>query len=507
MIRNSFTLALLGASAFMAIGAAQAQEPAPADAPALVSDAPAPDEATANNEFLQAQVESLQAQIDNLKKQMTAAQPTWKGAPQWSDPDSGFTFKPKGVLQFDAGYVSIPGHLTGAGNILVPAAAGPGGAGPINTNNLGWNMRARRLIFGAEGAIPGGFGYKIEFELSQGSVNYEDLILTWQKAGSPVMLTAGYHYPLSSLELLTSNRFTSFMERAAMNDAFGYGRRLGLSAAYLDPAGRYTLTAGVWGADINDSTNFNRNNWQASVRGTYSPMIGEVQGHLGFQFQHRSSATDARNVRYRVRPFTQTTDQRFIDTGRIAATGDDILGGELAAIYKSFHFASEFQYDWVRGISVNAFGPNNGTGGSAIFPAENPNFFSGYAEVGYFLTGETRGYKGGKWDRTKVLNPVGKGGFGAVQINARFDYTDLGDRIATGPLVSGTTYVNGGKMAGYQASLIWLPTDYVKFLLQYTRAHVEGGAAAVAPFTTSTQPFFDRPYNVDQVGLRAQLDF
>ena len=33
----------------------------------------------------------------------------------------------------------------------------------------------------------------------------------------------------------------------------------------------------------------------------------------------------------------------------------------------------------------------------------------GYFEVGYYLTGESRGYKGGKWDRTKVLNPFDKG--------------------------------------------------------------------------------------------------
>jgi len=62
------------------------------------------------------------------------------------------------VLQFDAGYVSIPGHLTTGGTF-----------GGVNTNNLGWNIRARRLIFGAEGSLPGGFGYKIEFELSQGA--------------------------------------------------------------------------------------------------------------------------------------------------------------------------------------------------------------------------------------------------------------------------------------------------------------------------------------------------
>ena len=46
-----------------------------------------------------------------------------------------------------------------------------------------------------------------------------------------------------------------------------------------------------------------------------------------------------------------------------------------------------------------------------------PSFCGGYAEVGYYLTGESRGYKGGKWDRTKVLKPFDKGGWGAIQLN------------------------------------------------------------------------------------------
>ena len=55
----------------------------------------------------------------------------------------------------------------------------------------------------------------------------------------------------------------------------------------------------------------------------------------------------------------------------------------------------------------------------------NPSFWGGYVEAGYFLTGETRGYKAGAWDRTKVLKPFSKGGFGAVQVIGRVDYLDL----------------------------------------------------------------------------------
>ncbi len=474
------------------------------DAPAAEEAAPTPEETAAQTAFLAAQVESLQQQIEALKKQMTAASPSWKGAPQWADTGAGWTFKPKGVLQFDAGYVTIPSKKGLNG---LTAAGRPATVGGINTNNLGFGSRARRLIFGVEGTIPGDFFYKFELQVAQSTVDYEDLVIGYQKAGSPWSITLGHQYPLSSLELMTSNRFTSFMERAGNTDAFGYGRRLGGTIAYNAVDGLYGIAAGAYGEDI-ANTNVARTGWQASVRGYYSPMLGSAQGHLGFQFQHRVAPRDAQGMTYRLRPYTQITDQRFINTGAIAADGDDILGLELAGVLHSFHVASEWQHVWVRGYQPGEFPfghVNNGVSGTAY--RGDPQFDSGYIEAGYFLTGETRGYKGGKWDRTKVLKPFNAGGWGALQINGRIDYTDLRDKVASGATVVGTNYVNGGRSIGYESSLIWLPTDYVKFMLQYAHSDITGGPAAVAPFASTAKAIQDRSYGVDAVTMRAQLDF
>lgn len=502
MTISKFSLGLLAASSLTLIAApafAQDQAPAAEQAP------PTAEETAAQTAFLAAQVESLQAQIEALKKQVAGASPSWKGAPQWADPGAGWTFKPKGVLQFDAGYVTIP-STTGLNGLT--AAGRPATVGGINTNNLGFNSRARRLIVGVEGTIPGDFFYKFELQLSQGTVDYEDMVIGYQKAGSPWSVTLGYQYPLSSLELLTSNRFTSFMERSANTDAFGYNRRLGGTVAYTAPTGLYGIAAGFYGNDTINSNVFNRTSWQASVRGYYSPVIGDTQGHLGFQFQHRVAPRDAQGISYGIRPYTQITDQRFITTGTIAADGDDILGIEAAAIHKSFHFASEWQHLWVRGYQPGQFPfghVNNAIAGTAY--TGDPQFDSGYAEIGYFLTGETRGYKGGKWDRTKVLKPFNQGGWGAVQINGRVDYTELRDHVDGNAPVIGVNYVNGGRSIGYEASAIWLPTDYVKFMVQYAHSDITGGPAAVAPFSTSTALQQDRSYGVDSITMRAQLDF
>lgn len=502
-VKYHLPLLPIAMSALALASGAQAQE-TPA-AGASTESPPAQPAITAELEALKAQINALQAQVAKLQAKDKAIEPSWKGAPSWAD-SAGWSFKPKGVIQFDGGYVSLPRKIAGT-----VAVAGTATGSGVNTNNLGWNTRARRLILGAEGTIPGGFGYKFELEMSQGSVNYEDMVISYQKAGSPWSVTLGHQYPLSSLELLTSNRFTSFMERPGGVDAFGFGRRIGGTVAYTDLKGLWSLAGGLY-SDDGANTNIARTGWQASIRGYYSPKIGDVQAHLGFQYQHRASPTDAQNVRYRQRPYTQVTGERFIDSGALAAKGDDILGGELALIYKSLHLASEYEHVWVRGIRPgHVFGVNNGAG-TTNFLAGDPQFRSGYVEVGYFLTGETRGYKAGKWDRTKVLHPITSGGIGAFQLNGRLDFTDLSDRVG-GPATvltgNGITYINGGISKGYMASLIWLPIDYVKFMLQYAHSDISGGpsARAFSGYTTPTPAGFQHGYGVDAIGFRTQLDF
>ena len=170
---------------------------------------------------------------------------------------------------------------------------------------------------------------------------------------------------------------------------------------------------------------------------------------------------------------------------------------------------------WVDGIRPAAFttlGLNNGTGCAvaACGYADDPSFVSGYAEVGFYLTGETRGYKGGKWDRTKVLHPFDKGGMGAIQINGRFDYLNLGDRVAPGAgatLLTAPNYVNGGRQLGYQASVIWNPIDYIRFMAQLAHANYKGGPRAATIDPTSTDPINQRDFSVDSFALRAQVEF
>ena len=542
MIRKPIIAALLAGSALAA--PALAQEPLPeaqqvpaepdasdATADAAIASAAPVDDAQAKIELLEAQVEALQEALEGIKTQMTATTPSWKGAPLYEDKEAGWSFKPRGRIQYDAGWVGNPDDDPNGG---------------LLTRNLGFNTRARRIRLGAEGTIPGGFGYKFEMDFANSTVGFGDVILTYAPKNKPFNFIVGNHETWNGLEQISSSRFLSFMERAAFDDAFVNTRRIGLSAGYVNKAGDLRFNAGLFTAHSIDSS-LDNDGWIGAARAVYSPLMGANQMHFGANFQHRefqsnnggtipSSAgqpSAGQSVRYRARPFTQLTDVRFVDTGNFAAKGDNIFGLEAAGIFKSLHIAAEGQYTKVDaygpgdqlGIddALDQFGTTAGTPTGSFYVADgNPSFWGGYIEAGYFLTGETRGYKNGTWDRTKVLKPFSKDGWGAVQVNARLDYLDLDSgklkRGCTNNFTSLTlsctgagpaNFTKGGKQLGLLGSIVWIPEDYLRLYLQYSHASVTGGPFAdeVEGLSSSAPDLDKEKYGVDVIMTRAQIDF
>jgi phosphate-selective porin OprO/OprP len=504
-------------------------DPSDAAADATIANAQAVDDAQAKIELLQAQVEALQASIEQIKTQVTKVTPSWKGGPQLEDKDAGWSFKPKGLLQYDAGYVGFPNGHERRGTILgITQSGSQNVSAGLNYNNLGWNTRPRRLTIGADGTLPGGFRYSAEFNFAQSQVDFEDVLLAYDFKKAPITAQAGYFYPFSSLETMTSSKYTSFVERAGITDAFSHNRRLGAALTATDKAAdKWTVQGGLFSEEMN-ANDFNRTGWLLAARGVFSPTLGSARLHLGANFQHRVNRKEAQSRNYQARPMSQLTDQRFISTGNLSAKGDDIAGLELAAIFKNFHVAAEAQKAWVRGTYTAAeqaarladLGTNTTPNGAAL--NGDPSFWGGYAEVGYYLTGETRAYKGGGFGRVKVLHPFNDGGWGALQINGRVDYLNLSDRVDGSSTSFGAPfYVNGGKQVAYQASVIWNPMDYVRFMAQYSRVNVTGGprpsiSLAATPtatllgmftFDPTPDPITDRDFSSDVFQMRAQIDF
>lgn len=467
-----------------------------------------------------AQAEAAKTDAANATKAAKSAEPAfavnWKGAPELSTKD-GWTFKPRGRLHLDAGTISSPGALTNP--------------------SLGGNLRVRRVRLGAEGTMPGGLGYKAEFDFANSSVALADFLVSYAPTNAPIVIRVGNFETLNGIEQITSSNFISLLERANFNDAFLNSRRLGATVAYKGKNDDWRIEAGAFAAHALDSS-LDNDGWIGAARLTYMPKALGGQLHLGVNFQYRDFASNISGgtstganipsvnqlARYRARPGSQLTDVRFVDTGNFAAKGDSILGLEAAGIFGPLHIASEAQWLKARGYRAGDLASGNDAfsgGNSTVVPAANPGFFGAYGEVGYFLTGETRGYQrgGGTWARTKVLNPISKGGAGAIQIVGRYEYLDLSDDdLVGGPtnnFATGATSLaalnarlgRGGTQSSYLFGVNWYLNDYLRLMLNYGRIEVEGGPQAAIVDPASTQPVNQRNYGVNVLQSRLQFDF
>jgi phosphate-selective porin OprO and OprP len=441
-MRNLLPALLLAASAFPLT-------PALAQAPEL-------DELQRQLATMQTEVARLSAQVAELQARDQAALPPpsapttkteWKGGPELSE-ESGWSFKPRGRLQVDAAVIDAPSSIPG--------------------NSLGFATEFRRAYLGLDGTIPGGFGYRVEADFANSSVNLTDVYLTY-KPTRGVTLTLGQHKPFGGLEEMTSDVFTTMMERAAFVSGFGFERRVGLSGTYA--GGDVVVQLGAFtdnAADLNVDSN---NSYSLDGRVVFSPKIGEGILHIGGSAHFRELNDAATTVRYRARPFVHTTDLRLIDTRPFSATGERNFGAELAYIHGPFHVTLE-------GHRMTAIRPG----------LPNPTFWGGFAEVGLLITpGDKTGYRSGAYDRIRPVRPIGKGGIGAIQFNARYDRLDL----TNGAIVGGLQQTAG-------VSAVWIPTDYVRFLINYGRLWITDAAVPAGA---------DTSYQVDVVGMRAQIDF
>ena len=408
---------------------------------------------------MRAQLAAMNARIDQLEGELAATKAEAAEAGQVvdapapaadSEPVStlaksdGWSFKPRGRLMFDAGFTNAP-DSTGASD--------------------GFGNEVRRARLGASGDMPGGFGYKFEVDFAGNEISVADAILSYENG--PVEIAIGQHNNFQSLEELTSSLHTTFIERAAFTDAFGFERRLGASITYA--RGDVLAQAGVFTDNLEDTDSKNRG---ADARIVFMPKAGDTQLHFGGSFHYNDLDDPAAQLRYRQRPLVHFTSQRFIDTRSMGADSETGYGLEAAAIAGRFHAAAEGYWQSVDMPGV----------------PDDPSFFGGYVEAGVFLTDDTRGYKGGKFDRTKPSSPVGEGGIGSVQFTLRYDHLDLND-----------AGIVGGRQAGYFAALVWKPTDYTALMLNYGRLQYTDAILPTAGGDTS--------YGVDAIGMRAQIDF
>lgn len=304
------------------------------------------------------------------------------------------------------------------------------------------DTEVRRARLNVSGQYGDSIKYKFEINKASGkSVNVEDAYLQFAPAGSKFKVKAGQFKTHNSLDEQTSSRFISALERSAFTDAFGFDRRVGVSVG--TSGSTYTFDAGAFTTNLEEDGGTSEGHAFAA-RGTFNPVkTADSLVHLGASWRYRKTGDTSDDLRYRQRPYTHVAPSRIIDTGRFAES-DNFLGAEAAVIHNNFWASGEYAMLDAKGSGVN---PDADFGGY-------------YGEIGVFFGGK-KTYKGGKFNRPKVDNPVGQGGYGALSIVARYDQVDLQDAVYTGKL---ETIVLGAD---------WRPTKQTRLGINYFDSDAE----------------------------------
>jgi len=298
----------------------------------------------------------------------------------------------------------------------------------------------RRARLKGHGQYGKNLKYKIEVTFDEsGDVNLEDATLSWTPEGSPISFKAGHFKTQNSLQEANSSLDEDLIERAAFTDAFELDRRVGFEIS--TKSDNYLLQLGAFGENLEEIENNDGNEGFAIAgRGVYKFDLDGGIIHTGVSFRHRKQ-NDADNLRYRQRPYLEQTG-RIISTGRIADS-DTFFGGELGALFGSAWGIGEYAV-------VNA----NCVEGSTVC-TDDPSFQAWSIGAGYVFGGK-RNYKLGKFKRVTVDNPVTKGGWGALSVNARFDSLDLSDEG-----------IQGGDLDTFAVGVNWWLHKQTRIQLNY----------------------------------------
>jgi len=360
----------------------------------------------------------------------------WNQGLRMESADGAYKLRIGGRLQNDWGVADPDQDLRDA----LPDEAGQG-------NGTDWR-RARLAI---SGSIYERIGTKLEFDFAGGDANLRDAYIELLKLPYAGTARVGHFKEPMSLDELTSDSYTMFIERSVMN-AFAPSRNTGFMLQNAPLEQRMTWAFGAFRAT--DDTTGNG----FSDDGTYN-LTGRVTGlpwyendgthllHLGVSVTQKF--LDQTSARIRQRPEVRLGNPFFVDTGSIEADGAQVVNPELALVYGPFSFQAEYAHSFLQANDT-----------------PDPDFYGLYAQASWFLTGESRPYKTseGIFDRVAPERNFDlKGGLGAWELALRYSRLDLDDED-----------IEGGQLDDGTVGLNWYLNPNVRTSFNYVAANLDG---------------------------------
>lgn len=324
-------------------------------------------------------------------------------------------------------------------------------------------ITSARLYF--SGDVYQNVEFKFQIEFAGEKIDFKDVYIGITDIPAIGNFRIGHLHEPFRLSTLTSGKYITFMERGA-NSHFSGGRNTGavIFNDFFDK--RFSAQMGIFRNPNNSSLDaLHHDGYALTGRISALPIRNNDKTrllHLGAAYSFRKP--ESMEYKVAISPGSRLAE-KYLQTGIIQDVDHIGLANfETAYIHGPFSLQSEYL-------------------AAAIHTTVGLHHFSNYyAELSYFLTGESKHYKSSYegFGRVKPKKDFrGKeNGFGAWEIAAKYSQTDLDDGI-----------IMGGQQQQVAFGINWYLNPVTRFMFNYAHASIENKG------------------NLDLVQARLQIDF
>jgi len=356
-------------------------------------------------------------------------------------------------------------------------------AGTAQPNTLSDGMGIRRARIGVDGTFFKNTIYKFEYDFTKaGAGGITDAYVGYNFSKESVVKIGAFKEPFS-LEEATSNRYTTFIQRNMMVDAFvdnlntyklgigtwyGTDRWFAATALQTEAPGvsKSTTSMGATGDTVDRKGGVGDTTWVVNARVGGTPWFASKTKllHVGASGTYMQLNNNYSNDgTYKNGGLTYSAGiGGNVDRTTILTTGDltsgkrDVTGSKQAENVTRFGAESALVYG---PFSAQTEYLRNDISGRGY---DDVSFDGYYGYATYFLTGESRSYKAktGNWDRIKPSRNFDmKGGIGAWELATGYDYINLDSGI-----------VKGGRASTAKVGINWYPNSHTRVMANYVKA-------------------------------------
>ena len=397
--------------------------------------------------------------IDNARLQVTSA-------------DGRFSVALRGLIQYDTGYFAQ-------------------GRNPA-TVDLSSGSNFRRAQVGLQGVAFGDWSYNLTFDFGGNGVEKSGYIYNAYieyDGLRPLGFRIGAYAPPAGIEDSTGSADLLFLERPSSVDiARNIAGAPSRDAATIFAQGEsYLASVSLTGGKVGDAATFDEQEalvgrlaWLAYADSDIHWLL-DVDGTDVLKLPD-AVANAVNNSTNNLASFSNGPElgidaTKTVNTGNIDASGITEWGLETAANWKGLYAqAGYFGYQIKRRASS----------------LSDPSFNGWYALATWSLTGEAHAYDPttASFRGLKPASPLGRDGFGAWELAARYSTIDLNDNPFLAAAAGG---VAGGRQDVWSVGVNWYPTNGIRFALDFDNVRV---GHPNAPTTN---------ISADALALRAQL--